>query len=167
MNWDAIGAIGDMVGAAAVVITLAFLTIQIRQSQKAQQEGNAIARAAAWDKVYEHYKGHRRLIASDPEVARIWLEGRSGGALDPVEQERFEELAQDLIYLHSIWHQRGMHIGHPEMADHAVRQMLHHLHENPGLRQFWNVVNFETSSPVFGTRVNADLAREAGEPPVA
>jgi hypothetical protein len=32
MNWDAIGAISDAVGAAAVIITLAYLAIQIRQN---------------------------------------------------------------------------------------------------------------------------------------
>ncbi len=29
MNWDAIGAIGELIGAAAVVITLAFLAYQV------------------------------------------------------------------------------------------------------------------------------------------
>ena len=30
MNWEAIGAIGEILGAAAVVITLAFLVVQLR-----------------------------------------------------------------------------------------------------------------------------------------
>ena len=34
MNWDAISAIGEIVGAAAVVVTLAYLAIQIRNSTK-------------------------------------------------------------------------------------------------------------------------------------
>jgi hypothetical protein len=32
MNWDAIGAIGEVVGALGVVVTLAYLAIQIRQN---------------------------------------------------------------------------------------------------------------------------------------
>lgn len=35
MNWDAIGAIGEIVGAAAVVVTLGYLARQIRQSMAA------------------------------------------------------------------------------------------------------------------------------------
>ena len=35
MNWDAIGAIGELIGALAVVITLAYLAVQIRQNSKA------------------------------------------------------------------------------------------------------------------------------------
>ena len=32
MNWDAIGAVSEIIGALAVVITLAYLAVQIRQS---------------------------------------------------------------------------------------------------------------------------------------
>ncbi len=34
MNWDAIGAVGDMVGALAVIVTLAYLALQIRASTR-------------------------------------------------------------------------------------------------------------------------------------
>ena len=37
MNWEALGAIGEIVGAAAVVITLFYLGSQIRQSNKQQK----------------------------------------------------------------------------------------------------------------------------------
>ena len=35
MNWDAIGAIGEVLGAVAVVVTLAYLALQMRQNTKA------------------------------------------------------------------------------------------------------------------------------------
>ncbi len=35
MNWEAIGAIGEIVGAAAVVATLGYLALQIRYSSNA------------------------------------------------------------------------------------------------------------------------------------
>jgi len=37
MNWDAIGAIGELVGSAAVVITIAYLAIQTKSNTKATQ----------------------------------------------------------------------------------------------------------------------------------
>ena len=40
MNWDAIGAIGELVGAAAVVGTLFYLAIQIRLSNIDEPESN-------------------------------------------------------------------------------------------------------------------------------
>ena len=34
MNWDAIGAVGEIIGALAVVVTLAYLAVQIRASTR-------------------------------------------------------------------------------------------------------------------------------------
>lgn len=45
MNWDAIGAIGEIVGALATVLTLAYLALQIRQTRKTQDQQNLIATA--------------------------------------------------------------------------------------------------------------------------
>ena len=35
MNWEALGAIGEIVGAVAVIATLAYLAVQIRQNSLA------------------------------------------------------------------------------------------------------------------------------------
>ncbi len=32
MNWDAIGAVGEVVGAVGVILTLGYLAVQIRQN---------------------------------------------------------------------------------------------------------------------------------------
>ena len=37
MNWDAIGAVGEIVGASAVVVTLIYLAIQVAHARRAQQ----------------------------------------------------------------------------------------------------------------------------------
>jgi len=41
VNWDAVGAIGEVVGAAAVVVTLLFLITQLRQNTKSLDESRA------------------------------------------------------------------------------------------------------------------------------
>jgi hypothetical protein len=46
LNWDAIGAIGEILGAAAVVATLAYLAIQIRHAKDAAADVNRLSRAA-------------------------------------------------------------------------------------------------------------------------
>jgi hypothetical protein len=37
MNWDAIGAIGEVLGAIAVVVTLIYLGVQIRQNTEREK----------------------------------------------------------------------------------------------------------------------------------
>ena len=45
MNWDALGAIAELLGAIAVFLTLAYLAVQIRQSSKALDLQNHFAAA--------------------------------------------------------------------------------------------------------------------------
>ena len=40
MNWDALGAIAELLGAIAVFLTLAYLTVQVRQNSKALELQN-------------------------------------------------------------------------------------------------------------------------------
>ena len=40
MNWDAIGAVSELIGAVAVVATLIYLAVQIRQNTKSVQSTN-------------------------------------------------------------------------------------------------------------------------------
>jgi len=65
MNWDAISAIGEMLGAIAVVVTLVYLAVQIRRGTSATQAAS-VQTAAALD--------HEFLMAigSDPVTARLW-----------------------------------------------------------------------------------------------
>ncbi len=57
MNWDAIGAVGEVVGAAAVIASLVYLAVQIRQNTRAVRrasgrqtgEKNAVALRALAD----------------------------------------------------------------------------------------------------------------------
>ena len=50
MNWDAIGAVGEVIGALAVVATLFYLVIQVRQSRQATEANTrAIRGNASWD----------------------------------------------------------------------------------------------------------------------
>ena len=45
MNWDAIGAIGQLLGALAVVITLGYLAVQVRVARSTAADTNRLTRA--------------------------------------------------------------------------------------------------------------------------
>ena len=86
MNWDAIGAIGEIVGALAVLVTLIYLALQIRQAKK---QISLIG-------IQERAKQIQNLmlpIATDPSLASIIMKaghppfGKFG--LDPEEAHRF------------------------------------------------------------------------------
>ena len=80
MNWDAISAIGDIVGAVAVVVTLLYLALQIRQGTKATQ-GVGIQTAAALDQEF------LLAIGNDPATAKMWATYLSTPDALPVEEK--------------------------------------------------------------------------------
>ena len=83
MNWDAIGAIGELVSAVVVLITLVYLAVQIRQ--------NTVAVAAStMDSVQSANDELNLLILNSAEVASIIARGSDEPeTLDPIEQFRF------------------------------------------------------------------------------
>ena len=65
MNWEAIGTIAEIVGAAGVIASLLYLAIQIRQSTK-------VARAETTKDLYLASRDAILQIASNDELAKIW-----------------------------------------------------------------------------------------------
>jgi len=54
MNWDAIGAIGEWAGAIAVVVTLFYLALQMRQSQEMERavaQRDLLLRVSEWTRM--------------------------------------------------------------------------------------------------------------------
>ncbi len=68
MNWEAIGAIGEIFGALAVVATLMYLARQMRQNARATT-GETMG---SW---LADYNNMLLEISRDPEVARIFRQG--------------------------------------------------------------------------------------------
>ncbi len=83
MNWDAIGAIGEVLGAAGVILTLLYLAVQIRQSTKATN-------AASRDATTGHILSFFELGLDNQVIARARHKWSSGGELDDFESEQLE-----------------------------------------------------------------------------
>lgn len=82
MSWEAIGAVGEILGALAVLVSLLYLAVQIRQntaSIKSSTFQNAITSIS-----------HVSLnIGTDPDSAGIMHKAFTGDTADLTEQERF------------------------------------------------------------------------------
>jgi len=70
MDWDAIGAIGEVVGAIAVFITLLYLAAQIRQNSQAVKNSAA-------QTLLSEANASLRVASSDPGTARAVILGQT------------------------------------------------------------------------------------------
>ena len=97
MNWEAIGAIGEIVGAAGVIVTLLYLASQLRQNTRALQVTSIDSTTQVGNTVRWHLASHpedREWLLSvlraprdqtpAEEVTRVIERFRSGGALAAV-----------------------------------------------------------------------------------
>ena len=90
MNWDAIGAVADSIGAFVVVVTLIYLTIQLRQNTKAIEHSTE---RGVFD---DAYKWMYTLI-EDPEIAELYVSGMRGGEQSTADRLRFSLLLNTLF----------------------------------------------------------------------
>ncbi len=70
MNWDALGAVGELIGAAAVLATLVYLSIQVRANSLQVRLGSAISLNHLINEAFDPIYNNDRNI-------RIWTHGIS------------------------------------------------------------------------------------------
>src|SRR5438270_13357380 len=76
MNWEMISAIGQMLGAIGVIISIVYLAAQIRNQNKESQR-------AAMNVLTTHWGELTKTLVENPDLAALWLRGlRSFDALD-------------------------------------------------------------------------------------
>ena len=97
MNWEAVGAIGEIVGAIAVVGTVAYLAAQTRQA-------NLLARSNAALMLQAENRSHRNALAQDRELAEIVEKALRGEKLDDVERLRYQaRFDSSMSYFESVF----------------------------------------------------------------
>jgi hypothetical protein len=132
MNWDAIGAGGEVLGALAVLATLIYLASQIKQSNRFESAKHLDVHM---DRIRQfHYE-----IATDPETSRIWHTGLVAGELSIEEQQRFDSLATVRILIQrDAWMRARTLSGTVDIEPEVYLQILAALIAiNPGLHSVW------------------------------
>jgi len=83
MNWEMISAVGQMLGAIGVIISIAYLAVQIRNQNKESQR-------AAMNVLTIHWSDLNRSLVDNPDLAALWIRAlRSFDELDGASKLRF------------------------------------------------------------------------------
>ena len=151
MNWDAIGAIGELIGAVAVVVTLIYVARQIHQA-------NAQTQAAARYSFIEAYGEMNTSITNNKEVASIFRRGFSGEPLDDGEHYQFFAPGRQFLNTWSVLfdlHEDGLL---PENQWTMVRLDIITMISEPGGREFWNKYGRQAVHEAFRDAIDDVLA---------
>jgi hypothetical protein len=132
MNWEAIGSVGEIVGALAVFLTLIYLAIQIRQNTQAVQ-------ASAMDSANRQVSQIRERIFSDPEVANLYRRGNENPtSLNEDDTIRYRLLVHNILLALSNVFTQAIFTGLSESTWKAQLPVLTRVVSTPGGKWFWN-----------------------------
>ena len=128
---DDLGNIGDFLGGMGVVVTLAYLAVQIRKNTQS-------VRSAALPSVSSSISEFMDKIAQDPALTKLWFDGLSGMiSLSEADTHRFNLL---LMSLHRRW-ESAFHQSRAGMLESAswsgMREGLTFVFSSPGAQAWW------------------------------
>ena len=150
MNWDAIGAVGEIVGAAAVVISLVYLAIQMRSQNRETRLSTINSSLTAWNSLLA-------LIADNSELADIWNRGLKNEVLSEDQEARFRAFANSYLRV-----AEGLYLQHLEgRLDRRIWLGIGKgttvLLAAPGMRRFWSHRK-DWYSPEFREFIEVEIA---------
>lgn len=156
MNWDALGAVGEVGGAVAVVATLGYLAAQIRQNTRAMH-------SATTREVTSTAGNNLILMALDGEFAEIMWRSNGPQPLAPSEHMRITWWYRGVFRnFENQYYQRRQ--GYLEEVWEGLEHTLSLTCRLPYVRAWWpgNRDSFGASFRDLVDRLIADLPADAG-----
>ena len=87
MSITELGALGEFVASIAVVITLIFLTVQLRHSRQATDANTAVTRAAAAAQSQDYLATINELLMTDASLSKLFTDAFSQGSFEGFEPD--------------------------------------------------------------------------------
>jgi len=158
MNWDAVGALGDLVGGVAVVASLIYLALQVRHSARQTRENTRALRIASRSAVQDAF-ARWRALASDARLAELYLRGcQDYSALSRDERFQFGLVAQELFYAYETFFMQA--VGTTSAS--IVTEQLALAARPAGLREWWRR-NRQLFDQAFAHEVDEAVATVSGQ----
>ena len=132
MNWDALGAVGEIVGAAGVIVSLLYLASQVRSNSRQLRHASAQA-------VLDKLNGLIGQLAFTAGAGDVWTRGLSGldALKDDEELVRFSSMLLQAFWTYEeVFHYRKDGVIEDWAWTHA-RAPLEHFMRTPGFREWW------------------------------
>jgi hypothetical protein len=96
MNWDAVGAIAELVGALGVVVSLAYLAVQIRQSTAQSKLNTTAIQASSFQQLLDHHSFFNLRLVDDPGLLEAFMSSDAPN-LDPLQRRRLKILMSTMF----------------------------------------------------------------------
>ncbi len=161
------GAIGELVGGVAVIVTLIYLALQVRQNTRQFSRGVEATQLAAFERSLESGNRIRELLLLHPDLIALLLKGYdSYKELDSSEKIRFGMLLRNIFSAAQGAYVRQLSVEHDPRSFEGIGRVIDEILVNRGAREW--LKNTEPNwRPAFREIVDERLAaikQREGEP---
>ena len=137
MNWEALGTIAEIVGAAAVVITLIYLSIQTRLTRIAAEETSKHSTQQATNAAVEMYSRWRAMAISGADVAETVSKARLREPLAEREKVVLEAYYQELFFVSGVAYRSAINAASGHVAPNDAKHLAFVLSGNSFALEYW------------------------------
>ena len=160
MSLEDLGNIGEFVAAVAVVVSLIYLAVQVRQNTQQIKQSIHSVKASTYQASLSSAAGFIVNIAQDPDLADIYRRGLKGESLNETEWIRFRFVMSNLFgHYEHLYYQHRSGLAEPEYWESRAANMEWYFAQ-PGWRSYW-----DEAGRLFGQGFRDYVAKQlVGEP---
>jgi hypothetical protein len=162
MSLEDLGNIGEFVAAVAVVVSLIYLAVQIRQNTRQVDVNTSTLTCSAFDQAVQCFSRFRDPMIRNRDIAELYLKGlRDADALDEPDLFRFRQILMDLFLGFFAEYQQAEGAPSTFLKEtwEANVPLISSLLRYPGVAAWWEVTR-EASGfhPSFDAKLDGLLA---------
>ncbi len=151
MNWNAIGAIADLVAATGVIASLLYLAVQIRASTVASSVDAKLASAKLLNNFIDS-------LIENPVLNELYMRGiKDLDLLSKEEYMRFSNMSMKAFWFFSAGYFQFRSGTLSEDEFHELKSVLRYWLRGAGCRAWWEKIGRESMSPVFREFVESEI----------
>ncbi len=161
MNWDAIGAVAELLGAIGVIASLVYLAGQIRDSREQMSQNTRAVRAGAYQQFQGQLHAIMGQVLSVPSLEGVVFRGMADPeTLSEEEAARFAWwlIGVFMVYENAHYQYRMGLLDEDRWRIH--RSNLQALLGRQGIRLWWATRSDLMESPEFGALISEMLGNE-------
>jgi hypothetical protein len=133
MNWEAAGAIAEIIGTFGVVISLIYLGQQIRGQTVEARLASGVEMANQMSQVYSD-------MSSNRDVAELWLNGlRDFNSLDDPQKVQFSALLSRFMRMMEAMFNQHRQGRFDDLVWTGLDEALKDICRYPGLKSWWSI----------------------------
>jgi len=157
VNWEAISAIGQLVGALAVVISLIYLATEVRSNARATRLASMRSMSDSFHRILQQ-------LAEHPHLSELYYRGiHDFESLEGADLVRFGALMAQLfrVYEHTYYQELEGHLD-PRLWR-QIEMPMRDINAYPGVQAWWRSRSHWYSEEGFANCIN-QLQQTAGPP---